>query len=482
MHNILRASIVYRALAAAGAWFGAQWRSSVIVNRFLSLGVVKRMSEGSVFERIWQSFHRGLCAVFRKLRLDRLLSGSIFAKPYIWSFLALILAPILPTMAVLAISLICITTLILAFGCDKERRLVYSPVNKYILLFAFIYIVATLTSVTLSGSLLGGALTTLFVLFTIVMQNSVTTRRQYDALVYAFVISGAVVAAYGIYQYVFGASGASAWLDSTMFAGSGVRVYSTLGNPNVLSEYLLLVIPFAGACLIIAKGVIPKLFFAGCLGAMLLCMVLTFARGGWLGLIIAAAIFLVMLDRRLILVGVAMLIILYFTLPDYILKRFFSIGNIGDSSTSYRVSIWQATLVMLRDHWFTGIGPGTAAFNRIYPLYSFNTVSAPHSHNLFLQITVETGISGIIFFVLILFNYIRNLCSANAAKLPAAIPAPASAKSSKILQIASITSVLGFLVQSATDHSFYNYRVTLVFWAVLGLGAIAARRDELAGS
>jgi hypothetical protein len=52
-------------------------------------------------------------------------------------------------------------------------------------------------------------------------------------------------------------------------------------------------------------------------------------------------------------------------------------------------------------------------------------------------------------------------------------------RSSKILQIASITAVLGFLVQSATDHSFYNYRVTLVFWAVLGLGVLCARRGGL---
>jgi hypothetical protein len=33
-------------------------------------------------------------------------------------------------------------------------------------------------------------------------------------------------------------------------------------------------------------------------------------------------------------------------------------------------------------------------------------------------------------------------------------------------------------VQSATDYSFYNYRVTLVFWAVVGIGAALARKAE----
>ena len=500
MGKIFESSIICRFVAAIGAWFGTQWRGSRVIGRFLSPRWGELASENSVFTRMWVFFHRCLCAFFEKTRLSRLFRGSIFAMPFIWSFAALVLAPILPTMAVLILSLVCVVSVMVSFGCNREKRLAYSPMNKFVLLYAAVYIVATLTSVTVSGSMFGGALTTLFVLFTIVLQNSVTTRRQLDSLIYAFVVSGALVAAYGLYQYVFGAVGASAWLDKTMFSGIGVRVYSTLDNPNVLSEYLLLVIPFAGACILIAKGFLPKLFFAGCFGAMLLCMILTFARGGWLGLIIAIALFLVMLDRRFIIVGIIGIVALYFILPQVILNRFLSIGDIGDSSTSYRVSIWLATLTMLRDYWFTGIGPGTAAFNKIYPLYSFNTVSAPHSHNLFLQIICDSGICGIVVFAAILFTYVRNLCAAvsreerglSAAGVGALqrrgerreergeITPPQSPvlrdKSSKILQIAAISSVVGFLVQGATDYSFYNYRVTLVFWAVLGLGALCARR------
>ena len=472
VQKILGASFVYRVLAAVGSWFGAQWKSSRVIGRFLSPEWGVRGSETSVFNRAWLFVHRKLCGAFEKLRLDRLLRGSILTMPFIWSFATLVLAPILPTMAVLAISLVSLASLLLAFGCSRERRLVYSPFNKFILLYAFIYITTTFTSVSISGSLLGGTLTTVFILFALVLQNSVTTKRQLDSLIYVFAVSGAAVAAYGLYQYVSGAAGASAWLDSTMFSGIGVRVYSTLDNPNVLSEYLLLVIPFAFACILIVKGVLPKLFFTGCLGVMLLCMILTFARGGWLGLVIAVAVFLVMLDRRFIIVGIVALVVLYFTLPDIILDRFRSIGNVDDSSTSYRVSIWFGTIAMLRDYWFTGIGPGTAAFNKIYPLYSYNTAAAQHSHNLYLQIMCDSGVCGIIVFLAILFNYFRSLCAAVSRE---------TEKRSKYLQIAAISAVLGFLVQSATDHSFYNYRVTLVFWAVLGLGALAARRGSLAG-
>ena len=390
--------------------------------------------------------------------------------PFIWSSLTLVLAPLLPTMAMLGLTLASIVSLLLAFGCERQRKLVYSPANKYILLFAFVYIAATLTSVSVSGSLQGGSLITLFVLFAIVIQNSVTDLRELDTMICAFVLSGVIVSAYGIYQYITGVTGAAAWLDSDMFSGIGVRVFSTLDNPNMLAAYLLLVIPFSGACILVAKRPVLKLIFTGCFGVMLLCMVLTFARGGWLGLVVAVAVFLVMLDRRFIILGIAALILLYFTLPDVILDRFLSIGNVKDSSTAYRLSIWLGTIAMLRDYWFTGIGPGTTAFNRVYPLYSYNTAAAQHAHNLYLQIMCDAGVSGIIVFLIILFTYFRAMSTAVSAERN---------KGTKILQIAAISSVLGFLVHGAADHLFYNYRVTLVFWAVLGLGLLIARRGDL---
>ena len=50
---------------------------------------------------------------------------------------------------------------------------------------------------------------------------------------------------------------------------------------------------------------------------------------------------------------------------------------------------------------------------------------------------------------------------------------------SRVLQIALLSGVGGFLVQAMTDYSFYNYRVMFLFWAYLALGALSARRSEL---
>ena len=48
-----------------------------------------------------------------------------------------------------------------------------------------------------------------------------------------------------------------------------------------------------------------------------------------------------------------------------------------------------------------------------------------------------------------------------------------------MFQIGSLSSIGGFMVQSMTDYSFYNYRVMYLFWAYLALSAVFCRWDRL---
>ncbi|MDR0863210.1 MAG: O-antigen ligase family protein [Oscillospiraceae bacterium] len=464
LKEIAGASLLWRCLAAIGAFCSRLWTGSAIVSRFLA-GANGNAARASVFARAAAAVRRVWCAIFAKLKLDKALRNSIFCMPWLWCAATAFLAPLISTMAALALVGVTFFSRALTFGRDRDRAFASSPVTRWTLLFALVYFASIFTSVTVSGSLKHGLMHVAFALFAVATLQSLNTRKSLELALRAVAVSGALVALYGVYQYVSGATGAAMWVDKEMFTGIRLRIYSTLENPNVLSEYLLLVIPFSAALVLTSKRAITKLFFAGCFGVMAIAMLLTFARGGWLGLIFAAAIFLVMLDRRFILLGIVGLIALYFLLPDVILQRFLSIGNTGDSSTSYRLYIWLATLAMLRKFWFTGIGPGTAAFNKVYPLYSYNTVSAPHSHNLFLQVMCDSGIAGIILFLAVIFSSIRALAAAVRRETD---------KKLRVYQIAAISAIGGFLVQSATDYSFYNYRVTLMFWVVVGISAALA--------
>lgn len=455
-----------RAFDAVCRWLGRRWQESFFVNLFCSPRCA------SFEEREPGRLRRALCRLYAALRLNRLLEGSIFLRSFVWCAAGVAIAPFAPTMAVLALSAVGTGSLVLSLLHERERRLTAAPLALPAAAYAALYFVGMLTSVDRRGSLLVTVVTVTFVLFCVTLYHTVNTKKQLDFLVCAMVTAGAGVSVYGILQYCFGFGYQSAaWVDANMFTDISFRVGATMGNPNMLGQYLTLMIPLGGAKLLSDKGGWRRLYWFCCCAAMCLCMILTFSRGAWLGLLFAGALFFTALEPRLLFLAPFGLAALYVVLPDAVVSRFTSIGNMADRSTSYRVSIWRGTVAMLRDgYWLTGVGPGESAFNMVYPFYSYHEVVAPHSHNLFLQMVVDAGILEVLVFLWLLLRYFRVLARALREETD---------KTSRLLQIAFASGTLGFLVQAMTDYSFYNYRVMFLFWAYLALGMAAARRNRL---
>lgn len=465
---LLKSSVIVTFFSRMADKFGSQIRRSVLVNRFLLIKKSEPYSENSIFTRIFYWLLGVSRALTHALKLDKVFNGSIFAKPWLWCGITAATAPILPTKAVIALVVMGFISLFLDMSVDRKRLLVFFPINKYIWMYALVYVLAVFASVSRSDSLYVGMVTVCFVAFFIVFTNSIGTRRQLKGIVIAMVWAGLIVAAVGIIQFMFPDSFSQSWMDEDMFDYS-LRVYSTLQNPNVLGEYFLLIIPFAFASLLTARSRQGKVFYTFAFLVMLVCLVLTYSRGSYVGIIIAAAVFLILLDRRFIFPGILLAVIVFFALPATFVSRIMSIGDMSDTSTSYRVFIWLGTLAMLRDYWFCGVGPGQGAFMKVYPVYAYSAISAPHAHNLFLQITCDTGISGLLLFIAIIYQYFKNMISSLRRK---------GDPEGRIFVIAGITSILGFSVQSMTDYTFYNYRVMLLFWIVLGIGLLFTRSDN----
>ena len=469
MKAVLEGSLLWRALMALCAWCGVQWHNSAVIRWFLHpAGWMKEASEQSVFFKLWSAVRNGLHWIYEKLHLEKLFDGSIFTYPWLWCGLVMAAAALLPTMVSALLALVPCCSILLALVRRRDRSLTFAPMNKYILLFMLAYAGAIFMSVTPAGSLKPGLLFLLCTAVALVVENSLITRKQAELATGLLVLGAALVALIGVKQYVFGVSGADSWVDEDMF-GAVTRVYATLQNPNVLAEYLVLVLPLAGALLLTAKTWGKRILWFGCCGLITLGLLLTFYRGGWLGALIAGGIFVILLNPRFILLIPVALVVLWFALPDTITARFSSIGNMKDSSTSYRVSIWMGTIAMLKDFWLCGIGPGTEAFNLVYPAYSYAAANAQHSHNLFLQLMSDGGILVLVLFLLIIFAFGRQVCAAISKNKD---------WRTRIFPIAALCGVLGFLAQGMTDFTFYNHRMTLVFWAVLGLGAVWTRIAE----
>ncbi|MHC1695074.1 MAG: O-antigen ligase family protein [Eubacteriales bacterium] len=337
----------------------------------------------------------------------------------------------------------------------------FEVMDLTVLFFALTVLGSGVVSVS-PGSLKPSLLMLCFICGYFVVVNLIRSSDIIRRSVVSIVLSSFAVSLYGIYQKVAGLD-QTTWTDTSMFEEMAGRVVSTLENPNVLGEYLILTIPLSLVCLVLAKG-IWKPAMAVVSGVQLLCLVFTLSRGAWIGFIIGLVVLLYIYNSRVLAVYAAGLLcvpLLPAVLPESIIKRFTSIGDLADSSTSYRVSIWQAALDMLGDLWRSGIGLGSQAFGAVYPEYSLAGIeSAPHSHNLFLQISIESGLIGLLLFLALVLLLLQLTLSYISS---------APDKGLRLAAGACICSIIGVLVQGMTDYIWYNYRVFFMFWIIAAL-------------
>ena len=435
-------------------------QNSFFVRRFITLRTPRPAS--GLLLSFCRMIFAGVCRIYRASAVLQFLGDRKLLHPVFWCIITVFATPFLPTMLVLGLVLICICTLLLSKAKAADATFGTSSVNRPIFFFALLYVLSTITAFGRGASLEITGIILAFTLFSLVLISAITTREQLRYLLFFLLGGGLLLSFLGIFQYFFGILLVdSTWVDDEMF-DIARRAYATFENPNVFGAYFLLVIPFALAAVLAVKEKMLRMMALITFAVMCLVLGLTFSRGAYLGIVIAIAVFFVLLDRRMIFLGVVALIAAYFILPDAMLDRFLSIGNMDDTSTAYRVSIWLATTDMISDHLILGIGPGLGTWQMTYPLYAHAAAVAHHSHMLFLQILTELGLVGFLLFLGILYQFYKNC----------AVAFLNGTKEARYWAMASIAAMTGFLVMGFTDYPLFNYRLRLLFWVIVAIAVL----------
>ena len=396
----------------------------------------------------------------------------VLRYPITGIFAAVFFAPIVPTMAVAGLCVFSFIALFLKKSRMGAHEWKTTGVGAFLILLLCMFFVSNLFSFSILKSMLAWGMYVIFFSFYFVVLNTVKSKEQLYSILKVFIISGAVVSVYGILQYIFKWNfQPNAWIDKDMFEEATMRAYSTLENPNVLGEYLLLLLPVCGVFMVkLDFKKLSKWVYIGMFLVCAVCLIFTQSRGCWLGFMLSVAIFVTFYKGKLWALVPFILLLLPFVLPKTITDRIMSIGNMGDSSTSYRVYIWYGTVEMLSHYFIGGIGMGEGAFRTVYPFYSYDAIIAPHSHNLYLQFMVEAGIGALILFVITMICFIKDnvkMCK-NSVKN----------SYDYLISLALSSGVAGFLLQSMFDYTFYNYRVMGIFIMYLAFGAVLKSRKE----
>ena len=306
----------------------------------------------------------------------------------------------------------------------------------------------------------------------------ITNPRWWDRLLAALLAGGLLSSVLALRQLYASTEELARWADPGSMSTGTIRIYGPLGNPNLLAGYLLPLVPVAVIALLRWQGLGPKMF-AGVTGVLsAAAVVFTYSRGGWLGLLAALAVLVLLLLlrstahwpplwRRLVPLGVLLmggvLVVIAATQLEPIRTRVVSlVAGRGDSSNNFRINVWLAALEMVQDRPWIGIGPGNNAFNSIYPLYQQPKFNALSAYSVPLELLVEMGIPGLLACCGLLMSSVRAGLRLDGA--------------SGLMAIGSLAAISGLLTQGITDTIFFRPEVQLVGWFCLA--SLASRPER----
>lgn len=242
----------------------------------------------------------------------------------------------------------------------------------------------------------------------VLMLNLIDTRERLQTMMKLVVICGALLAFFAVMSYVGGQFKVVTRGEQGTVVGLRITgiVGGIFGNPNDLATSLDLLIPFAVALAMLRRGA-ARLFYLGCAGLLGLGVILSFSRGGFLGLISMAAVLMWKVGRhnRALTAGAFLVITTVFMVAMPVgyssrITTIFDSSSDQTGSSEERRELLERAASVAANHLIVGVGIGN------FPIYSLHERRA---HNSYLEIAAELGVAGLIAYLIMIFAPLRSL-------------------------------------------------------------------------
>jgi putative inorganic carbon (hco3(-)) transporter len=242
-----------------------------------------------------------------------------------------------------------------------------------------------------------------------------SSARQAMVLVVLLLAGAGIEAMLGSVQFVLG-------IGPGFFAiGRFMRAFGTFDQPNPYAGYLGMLIPLAIGVLMARPGKRMSYYLLAVGTLSIAAVGMSLSRGAWMGIGLGIALMMALWSRRsrvMLAAGtvaatpVAALAFLNL-LPDEVTTRlataldYFRFVDVTQEpltsqnwAVMERMAHWQAAIDMIARNPLFGVGAGN--YPAAYEWYALPGWVLPlgHAHNFYLNIAAETGIPGLVFYLL----------------------------------------------------------------------------------
>jgi len=200
---------------------------------------------------------------------------------------------------------------------------------------------------------------------------------------------------------------------------------------------------------------------------MLLAELLTFSRGGYIGMITGIGVTIILLwkyinfNKKVILgliTGISVLFIMFSN--QSIVNRFLSSFDFKEGSNTERIKNWNQGYEMFADNFLTGVGIGN------YSIYLYLTAeyrTPIYAHNLYLDIGAEMGVFALLVWIALIGVTIWQLFKTGRRTEDIFI---------RTLSFGLIGSLIWFFMHSFFDTAIYSPTILSIFVIIISLSVI----------
>ncbi len=367
----------------------------------------------------------------------------------------------------------------------KGQKLEFQLFDFALIIYLIFCIISTINSTLFHQSLYGLNKTLIYMGFYFSVVQYIKNNK--DKIIYIIMLIGLLVSAesfIGILQQKAGVLAGATWQDTANLNPEEImtRVYGTIKplNPNLYAAYLIA--GFWGIPCLFLQNVYNKNLKRAIILLLLalieaIAVFLSGCRGAYIGLLAFGVMFIIfgyrILDfdfnisnrvKKLFAAAVGIFIslgtVIVLSTPA-IFKRILSIFTIrGDSSSSFRMNVYNAGLEMFRDNFLFGIGVGNKVFREIYGLYMMSGFDALSAYCIYLEIGIESGIFALISFVTFLAILIFKCIVFINTKIKI---------TDKIIILTAFASLCGVMMHGLVDTVFFRPPVQILFWSMIAI-------------
>lgn len=259
-----------------------------------------------------------------------------------------------------------------------------------------------------------------------------------------------------------------------------LRVFSFFPDPHMFSFYMGLILPILisfglfyekdlgnSGSLVLRNRIVVAIFIF----PMLFSEILTFSRGGYIGMVAGLGVLIVLGwnyfgHRKRYVIGSFFALIMLFAITNgqSFVMRFISSFDLGEGSNSERLKNWGQGFEMFSDNFISGVGIGNYSYE-LKPSADYRTPI--YAHNTYLDIGAEMGVFALLAWTILfgisivqLYAYSKN--TKNNAE--------------KAFSLGLIGSLVWFSTHSFFDTAIYSPTVLAVLMVILAMAAMISSK------